>query len=755
MAECVKLSKIKRSVLVVVLLVFFSSLSLFGQLIKEMSFVDKPIVDILFALGAVGQKTIIPDDTVHGNANYYIYNMEFDKALKVFLDTYKLYLNIDGGVYYVSKVRVDYSPDIDKVTIDAEEVNMRMVVDAISKQVKKTILYDTLPTILLTIHQKNIGIGDLLNVVIAPAPDYKLETYPTHFYIKSAKTPAATIAPNINQTGNCGEGLHKTADGLYCISKSHFRFKDMIYDLFRQEQREVQILLPRDIMIDETLNFSGKTFEQMLRLILEQANADFDVNNNIYYIFEVAQRDIAKKLKTTMIIQLKYVTAQDLQRLFPPDLGSSQFYRIDTNENFVILNGSIEEITPIKTFIDEFDKPLLDSKYYRFDLNFIKATNIFNYLPEPYKFQRIIQVPESNSFVMPLSKEKKTFMDNYLKIVDKPVSSFEVHLKYIKSDDLLKKLPPSVIKDDIIDTQDPSIIFFKGTREKYNAFRRELDIFDQPVPQIRYQVLVISYSEGSNLSWGTLGTNQSSVAEATYVGQGVNTSQSFIGVLGGLLKVNFDIPNILGWTLASNLNVALGSNDAKVITDTMINSLSGEKISFSDRQVLSYVTTSTSTTTGTTVAGPTQSIEIGFKLGIDGWASGDQMITMKVDVDLSSAGSQTLSSTEGVVALPSTLNKTISTKTRTRSGEPLKIGGLLNDNQSSVVDKFPLLGDIPVIGYLFRRENDTDTKSEIVIYILPHIVYSAEEVMDTGRRMDQLYRKFFNPSASQSGNNES
>jgi general secretion pathway protein D len=741
MVKFAQLSKSKKIICFLLLLISFSTMAIFGQLIKEMSFVDKPIVDILFALAAVGQKTIIPDETVHGNASFYVSNTEFDKALKVFLDTYKLYLVIDGGIYYVSKVRIEYNSDTDKVDIDAEDVIMKMVVDVISKGVHKTILYDNLPTINVTIHQKNIAPVDLLKIVIAPAPGYQLDVFPTHFYIKAQ---TMTPPPNLPTTpGIPDAGLTKCNGEFYCINKSKMRFKDLIYQLFALEGKEVQVLFPRDILIDELLRFSNKTFLDMLRLILEQANADYYIENGIYYIYEVAERDIKKKLKNTAIIQLKYITAQDLQRLFPADIGSSQFFRIDTNENFVILNGSTEEISPIKDFIDNLDKPLLDSRYYRFDLNFLKATNIFNYLPEAYKFLRIVQLPEANAFVMPLTKEKKEFLDNYIKTIDRPLGSSEIRLKYIKSEDLLKKLPPSVVREDIIDTQDPSMIFFKGTKEKYNAFRKELAIFDQPVPQIRYQILVISYNQGENFDWQPQLNENDKMATLT---ASTEPSSSITTAIGSLLGINFDIPNLLGWTLASNLSMQLTDNNAQVVTDTMINALSGEKVSFSDQQSQKYLATATSTVNGTTsTTNTTQSIDTGFTLSIDGWASGDEMITMKVEIKLSSSsGNISANST----VLPTTFDKTIQTKSRTKSGEPLKIGGLITDNTQENTEKIPILGDIPILGYIFKRDKNNSSKSEIVIYILPHIVYSKEEMMDTGRRLNKYYLKYFNPNLS-------
>jgi len=60
-------------------------------------------------------------------------------------------------------------------------------------------------------------------------------------------------------------------------------------------------------------------------------------------------------------------------------------------------------------------------------------------------------------------------------------------------------------------------------------------------------------------------------------------------------------------------------------------------------------------------------------------------------------------------------------------GEVAVIGGLTRDEETKVVGKLPLLGDIPILGHLFKKTTINHTKSELMIFIIPHIVQPEVE----------------------------
>ena len=64
----------------------------------------------------------------------------------------------------------------------------------------------------------------------------------------------------------------------------------------------------------------------------------------------------------------------------------------------------------------------------------------------------------------------------------------------------------------------------------------------------------------------------------------------------------------------------------------------------------------------------------------------------------------------------------------TADGQTVIIGGLIGASNSKTDTKIPLLGDIPLLGNLFKRRQSSDSKSELIIFLTPHIVQAPLEL---------------------------
>ncbi len=64
---------------------------------------------------------------------------------------------------------------------------------------------------------------------------------------------------------------------------------------------------------------------------------------------------------------------------------------------------------------------------------------------------------------------------------------------------------------------------------------------------------------------------------------------------------------------------------------------------------------------------------------------------------------------------------------RIKDGETLVIGGMINEKESKIVKKVPILGDLPVVGSLFRSSSVSKKKEEMIIMITPKIIYEPNE----------------------------
>ncbi len=72
---------------------------------------------------------------------------------------------------------------------------------------------------------------------------------------------------------------------------------------------------------------------------------------------------------------------------------------------------------------------------------------------------------------------------------------------------------------------------------------------------------------------------------------------------------------------------------------------------------------------------------------------------------------------------------------RIKDGETLVLGGLIQEEEHKNISKLPILGDLPVIGSVFRSTTTSNTKSELVIMITPHIIKDTEDVASAGENL--------------------
>jgi type IV pilus assembly protein PilQ len=113
-----------------------------------------------------------------------------------------------------------------------------------------------------------------------------------------------------------------------------------------------------------------------------------------------------------------------------------------------------------------------------------------------------------------------------------------------------------------------------------------------------------------------------------------------------------------------------------------------------------------------------QNIDVGVKLNITPRISDDGFITALVEPEVSRIVAFVGPNND----LPETSRRRAQTLVRVRDGERIYIGGLLSEEKRRTVKKVPLLGSIPLLGYLFRHYRDETTRLDLVIEITPHIV---------------------------------
>ena len=364
----------------------------------------------------------------------------------------------------------------------------------------------------------------------------------------------------------------------------------------------------------------------------------------------------------------------------------------------------------------------------KYELKYIEVKKFIDALPEELKKNKINVLADINGFIIRCTQEEQKIVEEYIKILDIEKEERAILLKYISSEELLKHLPPAVNRESIVVTGNPNLIFFRGSNIKREKFLKEMELIDKPKAQIRYQLLVVQYEKSENINW----------AKSLEVKKAKGKPMSeFSGIMSNIFNINFDIVSKFGYQFIAKLNFELAENKARVLADTTLNGITGEEVKFQNTNTFRYID-KTLDSNGKPLYGSMREITSGLLLNIKGNVSGDGMITMEVNAQVSKQGSGGV--TSGV--LPPTSEKIVKTKVRTPSGKPIIIGGLLQVEQNSSEKKIPGLGDIPIAGLAFKDINGSETVTEMVIYIVPYIHREREKKMGKKERLLRLYKKY-------------
>jgi type II secretory pathway component GspD/PulD (secretin) len=645
----------------VILLALLLSQGLFAQRMKSMDFRNQHIRDILMALAEISGTSIIADETVEGLATFHFSDSAFEDSLTAFLAAYDLFSVREGSVIRVSRIQGSIDGATGLASLRAKDVGVENLLRSLAKMWNTTILYDPLPRISLSVDIDALAPEKILDIFMQRLQDFSLEKNDSYYYIRHAASGEA------RQAASLAAGISREGDS-YAIALKSARFLELLPELFKAAEKEYSILAKTDATL-ENLYYQGKDFDSLLRLILEQGNADYALHNNIYYIVELQRRDIIKKFRETRIVPLRYFPAQDLPALLPQDLAAGNSLRVDKKTNAAIVTGTAEEINPIVLFIEQ---------------------------------------------------------------IDRPGENWPVLLKYLKTEELLKALPPGVAKEEIADSGFPNLVFYTGPRDKRELFLRDLAIIDRPKPQLRYELLVIEYMKNKD-SRVSRGLQISPAEEGAESG-----AMSFLGNLSNVMNLSFDVVGQFGYQFAANLSVQLGENTAEVYANTTLNGLSGQEIKFQNTDTYRYQEFEVDADTGNiSRTGVTREITSGLIVALNGWVSGDDMITISVNATVSK---QNNNASGDSTALPTTSERVVHTQVRSPSGKPVVLSGLVKEDTNKIIRKIPLLGDIPLLGRLFRDQTDIKEKTEIVIYIVPYLSRDNE---DEGQEASGKFERYY------------
>jgi type II secretory pathway component GspD/PulD (secretin) len=170
--------------------------------------------------------------------------------------------------------------------------------------------------------------------------------------------------------------------------------------------------------------------------------------------------------------------------------------------------------------------------------------------------------------------------------------------------------------------------------------------------------------------------------------------------------------------IVGNIYAGIDDKNAKIITNPKLIVLNNQEASIDIIEEVPYIENQTTTpvSQGNATTTTTSFKEVGLKMKVRPQINRDGTIVLEVSPEQSFRTGETVN---GVPVLNTSKAKTIMIL---RSGETAIIGGLIREAETKTETKVPLLGDIPIIGYLFKNVSKNKERHELTVFISAKII---------------------------------
>lgn len=279
---------------------------------------------------------------------------------------------------------------------------------------------------------------------------------------------------------------------------------------------------------------------------------------------------------------------------------------------------------------------------------------------------------------------------------------------------------------------------------------------ERPVPQVLLNCvfLQVQHNNSSDIGveggWtGNAGNNQVSAANIFGL-SGLNSVATNFNALGQTLGSGFPTPlstagsgglyQILGSDFQATLRAIAQAGKAQVLSRPSILASDGQPAQIVVGQSVPLVTSVSFT--GVAASTPVNNItytDVGIILNVTPYISiANRTVEMILQPQTSSVDPTLTQTISPGVTAPYLDVTSANTVAVTPDGQTVVIGGLMENNRSSNASQIPILGDIPILGNLFKSKTSSDTKSELLIFVTPHIVQAPAQLTGLPGSPNQL-----------------
>ncbi len=261
-----------------------------------------------------------------------------------------------------------------------------------------------------------------------------------------------------------------------------------------------------------------------------------------------------------------------------------------------------------------------------------------------------------------------------------------------------------------------------------------IKILDRPIPQVLIRVLIAEITHDNTVDLG---------ADFSFLNL---TSQTAPGTFGGQLSSNVaELPNpapggLVFTTLNRDFSATIRAlqtiGNLDILSRPYILASDNQKANFQDVVQYPFASGSREDVNGNVDTSVTWQT-LGISLTVTPHINPDGIVTMLINPEIDTLTGQIVEITAPTPATSTTAatpglseqvwgKRLATSQIAVRDGQTIVIGGMIQDQRTDTINKVPVLGDLPLIGYLFRHTVVDKNKQEVLIFITPMVAMTPE-----------------------------
>lgn len=300
--------------------------------------------------------------------------------------------------------------------------------------------------------------------------------------------------------------------------------------------------------------------------------------------------------------------------------------------------------------------------------------------------------------------------------------------------------PADQQKLSIIANKETNSLIITAKPEEFAAIKRIIDELDIVREQVLIEALIVEVSADSGWGFGIdwmLGDQQ---GDHLYGGSSIQGSPPDYSTPDSLGSKTLALPLSTGFQLGylsdkavlgyMLLNASASDNQYNILSTPQILTIDNQEAELNVGEEIPIPSNNRITDTGTQFF-TYEYKSVGVKLKLTPHITSSNNITLDLYQEVNSVLGQTTILDSGSVIPPKLGKRDIKTKITIADGKTIVVGGLITNNKTEQETKVPILGDIPLLGWFFKRKTVEYKKTNLLVFITPHIVTKQE-------RMDAL-----------------